>query len=475
MVLPTLQSYWEIKRVNNSENIIKQRHTQEFERNEKWSNATKYFNSANATARQYCAWTSDKSYQASMSALSKQAEQSELLKEEKKERLKQRQQRLGELFRFENEQLTNEMKQLRANGEVNSNTFDMMKSRIENIKSAREEDRKKIAQEKLYEHWRQNNPELRQLESKQLNDFVVDSWIGQIDEKQDVIRANKELDREYVRYLETEREKAIERDAEIRRLKLNRELELKEILKQQMIELRQREAETEILKREEAELVREQAKIEQLEFERKEYEKRFQNQEYGRQLLRQHRTKLKQRAKEIQTALEHDLKILSEIAQVQIEQKNIENEKRLKAKADAEYMIRVFNEQLRLEKEREAELDAMFQDEAQREWDKRNAEWEKERAARERLMNQVLAERRYQIEEKFIVIEQKKNESLEKREELIRDMEITREMAMREKEKMEQAKVERKFELENQVCLIIEKLILAVFFIPFFDNNKDDD
>ena len=56
--------------------------------------------------------------------------------------------------------------------------------------------------------------------------------------------------------------------------------------------------------------------------------------------------------------------------------------KREQAKADAERMITVLNQQMRLEKEREAELDIMFQDEAQKEWTKRAAEWERKRQAR---------------------------------------------------------------------------------------------
>jgi len=50
-------------------------------------------------------------------------------------------------------------------------------------------------------------------------------------------------------------------DLELQRMKLNREVELKEILKQQMIELKQREAESEILNREENELMQEQYEI----------------------------------------------------------------------------------------------------------------------------------------------------------------------------------------------------------------------
>ena len=44
---------------------------------------------------------------------------------------------------------------------------------------------------------------------------------------------------------------------------------------------------------------------------------------------------------------------------------------------------------MRLEQAREAELEMMYNDEAAREWEKREQEWAKERAARERLIKEV--------------------------------------------------------------------------------------
>ena len=46
-------------------------------------------------------------------------------------------------------------------------------------------------------------------------------------------------------------------------------------------------------------------------------------------------------------------------------------------------------DQLKVEKEREAELELLYQEEAAKIWEKREAEWDKERKARERLMQEV--------------------------------------------------------------------------------------
>ena len=52
-------------------------------------------------------------------------------------------------------------------------------------------------------------------------------------------------------------------------------------------------------------------------------------------------------------------------------------------------LLQVVADQLKLEKQREAELDLLYQEEAAKIWEKREAEWEREHRARERLMQEV--------------------------------------------------------------------------------------
>lgn len=386
-----------------------------------------------------------------MNACVKQQEETDEQKQQRIKSVKDRQFKLKNLFINDSQKYEQELKELRINGKDNVNTLDSLKNRIENIKSAREEDRKRLAEEKLYHAWRENNPEIRELQSKQLQQHVSSAWTDQLKEKQEAVKLLEAEDNEYFKYLELEKQKAQDLDLELQRLKLNREIELKEILKQQMIELKQREAESDILNREEADLMQEQYDIVKLNEQREMINQANAKQEYGRALLRQHKVKLRQKAKEIQESLELDLRILQMIADTQDQQKHLEVEKRLKAKADAENMIQVLNQQLRLEKEREAELESMFQDEAAKEWDKRNIEWERERLARENLMKQVLNERNQQMNFKLNLLQQKKAESLQRREELVRDMEQTQALAMREREKSARMRQDFKQDIESQI------------------------
>ncbi len=126
--------------------------------------------------------------------------------------------------------------------------------------------------------------------------------------------------------------------------------------------------------------------------------------------------------------------------------------KREQARAAAQLALEGLHEQLKLEKVREAELDVMFADEAAREWERRSAQWEREREAREQLMRQVMQERAVQLGEKGALLADKKLESMQKRAELLRDMELTQAMMKREREKAELAKHERRRELDEAVA-----------------------
>lgn len=106
-----------------------------------------------------------------MSAYSRIQSDPEEVKEQKRSQLKDRQYRLQLLMSEDSKRFEAELKDLRINGVDKSKTLDSLKYQIDSIKSAREEDRKRLAEEKMYQHWRENNPEIREIESKRMNDF----------------------------------------------------------------------------------------------------------------------------------------------------------------------------------------------------------------------------------------------------------------------------------------------------------------
>ena len=74
--------------------------------------------------------------------------------------LQRRRLKLGELLRAERDQQQAELKGLSSQNYVR---LEEMKDRSETLRSAREEKRKHLADEKLYEHFRANNPDLREV------------------------------------------------------------------------------------------------------------------------------------------------------------------------------------------------------------------------------------------------------------------------------------------------------------------------
>merc|ERR1719309_1309184 len=111
-----------------------------------------------------------------------------------------------------------------------------------------------------------------------------------------------------------------------------------------------------------------------------------------------------------------------------------------KAKADVQWMRDVLAEQMDLEREREAELESMYQEEAARVWQKREAEWERERVAREKLMDEVFRVREEQLEAKVAVVRQQRQETLKERRRILKDVEIADGMAKEQEEEAELAK-----------------------------------
>ncbi|XP_077995697.1 trichoplein keratin filament-binding protein-like [Glandiceps talaboti] len=443
MALPTLPSYWQTRYKNVQERNIVSRRNQDHDFREKWGHNAKYFQQLDVQTTKQRAWTSDGSFQDSMDAFKKQHD-----RETKKNQLTSRRMKLQEMLRKERILYEAELKGLSA---VNYERLESMKERSDELKSQKETARKQIADERLYDHWKKNNPDLRKIESEQHKKHVVGKWSEQVEEMEERLESAREEKRQFDAELERERLAAVERHKQQQMAKYQDDKEQAEMLKEQMKELKARETEAEMLKREEAELLKQQWELEELESQRRELEERRKKTEFGRVLTRQYKAQLRRRSQQVQEALELDRKILAALAEKAEEDKQIQTARREKARADATWMKQVVEEQLRLEKAREAELDMLYKDEAAREWQKREAEWEREKAARERLMAEVLQGRQEQIGDKMEEVRRQQEESLERREELLRELEIVQQLTRREQEDDERKKLQFRDEISGQV------------------------
>ncbi|XP_063769298.1 trichoplein keratin filament-binding protein isoform X2 [Pseudophryne corroboree] len=442
MALPTLPSSWHSRSRMLEKQIVRHRQQEANFRHE-WDLANRYFKKSDVYSNKQAQWSSRISYEQSMNAYHREKQ-----KEEKKKNLERRREALRKLLQEERDLLEAELREL---SQYRDPDIVSMRERSEELKSAREERRKQLADELLYEQWKKSNVKLREVESSLHKKYVVNAWGEQVTEKNQEIIAEEEENKRFENQYELARREAIEnmkREDERRR---EAEKERAEVLRQQMEELRLREVEAQKLKKEQEALLRQQWEVEELQEKRKKIEESRKKAELGHFLSRQYTAQMKRRAQMVQEELEMDMKILSALLSKEDEEQRLRSARREQSAADTAWMRRVIEEQLHLERQREAEIDTLFREEAKQVWEKREAEWERERSARNRLMREVLMERQLQIQERIEQNKREQRESLKSRENLLQELEEVKQLTAREKEEEEEQKTARRLELEAQI------------------------
>ncbi|EPY73687.1 hypothetical protein CB1_002630010 [Camelus ferus] len=345
MALPTLPSSWCSRRLLDQQAARQRHREQEARLRQQWDQNSRYFKVSDICSSKQAEWSSKTSYQRSMHAY-----QREKMKEEGRRRLEARRQRLRQLLLEEQDLLARELEELRLSMNLRERRI---RERHENLKSAREEQRK-------------------------LQDTAKEE-------------EEKQCENEY----ETARREALERmRAEEERRQLEGKLQA-EALRQQMEELKVKEMEATKLKKVQENLLKQRWELERLEEERKQMAALRQKAELGRFLRHQYNVQLNRRTRQIQEELEADRRILQALLEEEDENQRAHLARREQALADVAWMKQVIEEQLQLEREREAELQTLLREEAKEMWEKREAEWARERSARDRLMSEV-AERQLQ-------------------------------------------------------------------------------
>ncbi|NWV05321.1 TCHP protein, partial [Ptilonorhynchus violaceus] len=308
-----------------------------------------------------------------------------------------------------------------------------------------------FAEQLLHEPWNKTNAGLREVESELHRKPVVEAWSDQLTQKNKEEVTELEEKKRHENEYGTARREALERTSQEEEKCRQEEKQQADMLLQQMEELKLQETKATKLKKEQENLLKQQWELENLEEERKQMEEHRRNKELGRFLRHQCDVQLRRRAQQIQEELETDRQILSALLEKEDEDQRRQIVRRERAVADVAWMKRVIEEQLQLEKEREAELDTIFREEAKKIWEKREEEWEREKKARDRLMTEVLAGRKCQIQEKMELNRRAQEESIKYREQLIKELEEAKELSHREKEQEEEVQSTPRRELQAQV------------------------
>merc|ERR1712226_55542 len=180
---PSYQDYLSRSRQNEHEN------------RSRWEQASKYFQSNQINCSKNNQWGSENSFQQSLESFA-----TEQYEELNKGRVAVRRRLLKELLEEEDKlfytELNNQNIQLTDPKhyelmlETNRNStagtsrglqsvrtphsakVETMRRRVEELQSVREDHRRQVAQAKMYQHWRENNPDIRALESEQHQKYV---------------------------------------------------------------------------------------------------------------------------------------------------------------------------------------------------------------------------------------------------------------------------------------------------------------
>ncbi|KAF6729693.1 Trichoplein keratin filament-binding protein [Oryzias melastigma] len=249
MALPTFSTHLSSRSRLVADQLARRRE-QEARWRQQWELHARYFREQNIHSQRQTAWGSRSSFHQSMSAYHNQR-----LKEEKKANLEQRRDRLRAMLQEERDQLEAE---LRALVPDRSTQTSRLVQKTEELRKAREERKKKVAQELLKEHWRKNTPELREVESALHKDYVVSRWQEQISEKKQKEVTEQEEKRRFENEYERSRREALQRMKQAEEKKKEEERKTAEELRKQMEELYLREEEATRLKKEQDALLLQQ-------------------------------------------------------------------------------------------------------------------------------------------------------------------------------------------------------------------------
>lgn len=451
MALPTMATGWATRKTFQ-EAVVRRRESEASLRDSALRNHN-YFRNASISVDKQNEWTSTASFKDSMTAYSKKTEA-----EEKIESLRRRRDRLRNLLRTEAAMHEEQLKGV-SSPETHLK-IEEMREKVEAIRSAREEKRQKTAEERLVDHFRQNNPELRSLRHDYNRKKTVLTWKDQVEEakvKKEEERRRKEEEEAVEERKRKAADKLAAKEEEMKRLMEDR---AREAMKRQVEELRIREATSRKLKEEEEILITQRAELSEVKAKREAVEKQRRERDYRQALLRQHKAALRRHAQDVQKELEDDMRILATIAEREDEEKEMISSRREKAKADVQWMRDVLAEQMELEQDREVELEAMYQEEAARVWQKRETEWERERIAREKLMEEVFRVREEQLDDKVATVRKQRQQALRERQEILKDVEIADQMAREQEEEAELTKQLTRRDIVSQRDEIVERLQL---------------
>jgi len=343
--------------------------------------------------------------------------------------LQQRRKKLAEKLAAEQQAYEKEMVDRE---ETPQQRMDKMAVRAYELKKRREDERKSIVQEKLYQQWRAGIDDLRSMDSKIVELKTIADRDYQLDEKSAMKAEERAHDEFYDRLWHEGYLAKIEREEREKELKRERNEQQKRTLgvQQQMKEAKFQEE-----KDQEAAEVLEMKKLWHAQSEEEKeaaIRERIMAKEERKKADEYMQIQQDQKAESEMMEKEFDKRFINSVLDRERKLGEQEEAERQKAKKKAIE----FTEALKIEMARKAEseehLIKLQHEESERQWAKRYEQWEKEELARRALMEEVYGDRAEQVRLKQ-----------EMRDQLKDDMDREKFMAEKEVQRLEAIEKER--------------------------------
>eukprot|EP00047_Mylnosiga_fluctuans_P004903 m.237208 g.237208 ORF g.237208 m.237208 type:complete len:510 (-) comp13099_c0_seq1:123-1652(-) len=319
------------------------------------------------------------------------------LMQERKQYLRERQLRLRDLLEQEEKGYLQEIAGL---AETPLERQAKMRDRLRSLKDAREAERTQVASEKLEQHFLENCEQLRTLKSQQQAQVVATHRQAQLRERDEIQARQKEVDRLYADLWEEDRKAKDLRAARDEEARLARNAEQASALSHQVAVLQEQRRHQAALQAE-AERLRLQDEADRAEDARREIEmKALQRQAQATAIARFNRRMMteQQRRQEEEQAL--DMRLLNAVLDAEASEDQRLRDRKQQLAREAQQYLEYIRAQKAGQAQWQREIDAMFDSEAEKAWQRRKAQWDAERQARQALMDEVVAVRRLQMDQK---------------------------------------------------------------------------
>eukprot|EP00818_Percolomonas_sp_WS_P002080 CAMPEP_0117451162 /NCGR_PEP_ID=MMETSP0759-20121206/8861_1 /TAXON_ID=63605 /ORGANISM="Percolomonas cosmopolitus, Strain WS" /LENGTH=485 /DNA_ID=CAMNT_0005243745 /DNA_START=145 /DNA_END=1602 /DNA_ORIENTATION=- len=315
------------------------------------------------------------------------------LRQKAKLELEQRRDRLAEKLAFEDEMYKEELDNRQ---ETTEQRRSRLEARARQLKEARENRNKEFAQEQLYRKFLAESDELRDAKSRAMVLQYAKAREQQKDEKEDRKRFEEEEKRVYDELWEQDRLEKEKRKMREDRIQLEKNRQLREHLTEQVDIIEQKKLEMKALEEEEARLMKEKWEIEDQEEQRAILRKKKEDEKLQEEVDRFNKRKQLIRQKEVEEERQLDLRMIQHVLEKEAQETAREREYKSELRRQAREYQALLLAQMQKEKEDESELERLRDEDAEKQYAKRQAQWDAEQRARDKLMQEVIEDRKRQ-------------------------------------------------------------------------------